>query len=96
MEFRDYAKRPGAAHDDQKGVHFVNEDASWKVCASDLGPSPEWCVWQRAVPGDRRPAMLGYVRRLAWARFTDRDEAMLMAAVLDDLPAPPDSAPRRG
>lgn len=88
MNFADYAARPDADPKDRevKGVHFVSDDGSWKVCASDLGSPPsEWCIWQRAVPGDRRPVVRGYVRRLAWARFTDRNEAMLMAAVLDDL-----------
>ena len=86
MQFRD-----AATEEDAKGLRYVNDDASWMVCASDRAGSPwhtpEWFIWQRAVPGDRRRVSQGYVQRLPWARFKHREEAQAVAAVLDDLPA---------
>ena len=87
MKFIDQATLADPESNAVAGLAYTNDDRTWLVAASTRGPDPEWFVWQRAVPGDRRATVQGYVRRLAWCRFTERAEAMLMAGVLDDLPA---------
>lgn len=93
MDFIDAATipqtKPGGGVDGADlGVNFVSADGAWLVCSSDKRVS-EWVIWQRAVRGDRRTVVGGYVRRVPWMRFTGptgREQAQFIAGVLDDLP----------
>jgi len=90
VEFIDTAEVEGSGVQ-VKGVQFVTRDGAWRVVASDIRPNgapDEWHVWQRMRGADpRNPHGFGYVRRLAWARFSARDQAGAAAALLDALPA---------
>lgn len=88
MQFVDLATIAGSEVVD-RGTKFIAADGAWLVLVSDKS-AHEWVIWQRALPGDRRAQVRGYVRRVPWMRFagdTGCAQAMLIAGVLDDLPA---------
>lgn len=89
LEWASSSGVPGLPTSSVRGTQFAAADGAWLVGMSDKRAT-EWVVWQRAVPGDRRPHTQGYVRRVPWMRFAGeagRAQAMFIAGVLDDLPA---------
>jgi len=86
MKFIDLAEMPGA--ESSPGVKYVSDCGQWRVAmAGDLGA--EWCVWQRLPRPDpiADPRGWGHVRRASWAVFEVKEQAMMMASLLDAMPA---------
>lgn len=86
MKFIDLADAPGA--ESAPGVKYVSDCGQWRVAAAgDLGA--EWYVWQRLTRPDpiADPRGWGYVRRASWAVFEVKEQAMMMASLLDAMPA---------